>query len=105
MVQAGRERGEQAMAGGSGAETAARPTRAERAYLRLGLDQPGGKLPLFDSRGQRISEQTIRACLRRGWAEPWFKNPLAPDWLVCRLTAAGAEAVRASTLRSEPAAP
>jgi hypothetical protein len=28
-----------------------------------------------------------------GWAEPWFSNPIKPDWLVCRLTEAGRAAV------------
>jgi hypothetical protein len=65
------------------------PSAAEAAYLRLGLDQPGRKLPLFDRRGQAIRRQVIHACLARGWAERWFANPLAPDWLVCRLTEAG----------------
>jgi hypothetical protein len=71
----------------------ARPTPAQRAYLARGLDQPGGKLPLFDREGQRVDPRTIRACLRHGWAEPWFANPMKPDWLVCRLTAAGRRAV------------
>jgi hypothetical protein len=30
----------------------------------------------------------------QGWAEPWFANPLKPDWLVCRLTAAGRAVVQ-----------
>jgi hypothetical protein len=67
----------------------ARPTAAERAYLRRGLDQPGGKLPLFDADGQAYPPALIRACLRKGWATPWFANPMKPDWLVCRLTDAG----------------
>lgn len=67
----------------------ARPTAAQRQWLACGLDQPGGKLPLFDADGQRVNPRTIKACLRQGWAEPWFKNPLKPDWLVCRLTDAG----------------
>ena len=67
----------------------AKPTATQRAWLAKGLDQPGGKLPLFDSDGQRVNPQTIRACLDRGWAEPWFANPTKPDWLVCRLTEAG----------------
>jgi len=67
----------------------ARPTAAESAYLRLGLDQPGRKLPLFDTRGQPIPPRMIQICLARGWAERWFANPLAPDWLVCRLTDKG----------------
>jgi hypothetical protein len=68
------------------------PSAAEAAYLRRGLDQPGRKLPLFDRRGQPIRPQVIHTCLARGWAERWFANPLAPDWLVCRLTEAGARA-------------
>lgn len=71
----------------------AKPTTAERAYLRPGLTQPGRKLPLFDAGGQAIQPRVIRACLARGWAEPWFNNPLAPDWLVCRLTDKGADAL------------
>ena len=65
------------------------PTTVQRAYLRRGLDQPGGKLPLFDVHGQRYPASTIRSCIERGWAEPWFANPIKPDWLVCRLTQAG----------------
>lgn len=74
----------------------AKPTEAQLRYLRRGLDQPGGKLPLFDESGQRISDQTIRRCIRAGWAEPWFHNPLKPDWLVCRLTEAGRNVVAAA---------
>ena len=66
-----------------------RSTAAQRRYLMRGLKQPGGKLPLFDEEGQQINPQTIRACIRRGWAEPWFDNPIKPDWLVCNLTEAG----------------
>ena len=71
----------------------ARPSTAERAYLRLGLDQPGRKLPLFDRAGKPVAPRVIQACLARGWAEQWFANPLAPGWLVCRLTQKGAEAL------------
>ena len=66
-----------------------RPTAAQRAYLRRGVDQPGWKLPLFDEQGQRYSTRTIRSCIEQGWAEAWFRNPMKPDWTVCRLTAAG----------------
>ncbi len=59
------------------------------AWLRRGLDQPGGKLPLFDVDGQRINPRTIKTCIEQGWAEPWFDNPIKPDWLVCKLTDAG----------------
>ena len=53
------------------------------------LKQPGGKLPLFDEWGQRIHEGVVRSCIAHGWAEPWFTNPLKPDWLVCKLTDEG----------------
>ena len=66
-----------------------RPTPAQRAYLRRGMDQPGWKLPLFDEQGQRYSLRTIRSCIDQGWAEPWFDNPIKPNWLVCRLTKDG----------------
>ncbi len=65
------------------------PTLPELFYLRRGLTQPGGKLPLFDLDGQTIARHVVRTCLKRGWAEPWFANPLKPDWLVCKLTDAG----------------
>ena len=65
------------------------PTLPELLYLRRGLVQAGGKLPLFDLDGQAIAPQVVRSCLKRGWAEPWFNNPLKPDWLVCKLTEQG----------------
>ncbi len=71
--------------GGAGAP----PSVAQRAYLTRGLGQPGGKLPLFDADGREVAHETIRVCIARGWAEPWFANPIKPDWVVARLTAAG----------------
>ena len=65
------------------------PSLAEILYLRRGLDQPGGKLPLFDLDGQDVDEAVVRRCLDRGWAMPWFNNPLKPEWLVCKLTETG----------------
>jgi hypothetical protein len=65
------------------------PSGVQRSWLRRGLGQPGGKLPLFDEYGQQIDPRTIKSCIDQGWAEPWFSNPLKPDWLVCKLTAAG----------------
>ena len=65
------------------------PTPAQREWLSRGLAQAGGKLPLFWGDGRRVDQRTIRSCLDQGWCEPWFANPLKPDWLVCRLTAAG----------------
>lgn len=75
------------------------PSAAQRAWLRRGLDQAGGKLPLFDAAGQAIDPRTIRVCIAQGWAEPWFANPLKPDWLVCRLTANGRAALLAADMR------
>jgi len=66
-----------------------RPTDMQRKWLTRGLDQPGGKLPLFDGDGQRVSKRTVDACLRQGWCEPWFANPIKPDWQVCKLTERG----------------
>ena len=67
----------------------AKPSTSQIRYLRRGISQPGGKLPLFDDEGQEIDVRTIRACVKAGWAEPWFANPLKPNWLVCRLTDQG----------------
>lgn len=81
-----------------------RPTPPQLAWLARGASQPGGKLPLFDDGGQRISPRTIRACIHQGWAQPWFANPLKPDWLVCKLTPEG-RAVAARERRSARLAP
>jgi hypothetical protein len=70
-------------------ETSAGPQAPHLHWLRRGLTQPGGKLPLFDEEGQRVDKAIIKDCLTAGWAERWFKNPLKPDWVVCRLTDAG----------------
>lgn len=64
-------------------------TAAQRRWLARGLDQPGGKLPLFDEDGRRVGAATIQSCLDKGLAEPWFANPIKPDWLVCKLTPLG----------------
>ncbi len=69
----------------------ARPTPVQHGWLARGLDQPGGKLPLFDANGKRVGPRTIRSCIDQGWAAPWFANPLKPDWLVCKLTPLGRE--------------
>lgn len=66
-----------------------KPSDVQRKWLLRGLDQAGGKLPLFDEFGQQVSPQTVQSCIRNGWAEPWFANPLKPDWLVCKITDLG----------------
>lgn len=69
------------------------PTPEQRHYLARGLEQPGGKLPLFDLEGRAVHPSLVRTCLAKGWAEPWFVNPLKPDWLVCKLTDKGWRAI------------
>ncbi|OFX12660.1 MAG: hypothetical protein A2516_02410 [Alphaproteobacteria bacterium RIFOXYD12_FULL_60_8] len=69
-------------------------TEAQRRWLERGLTQAGSKLPLFDQDGKRISSRTVQSCIKAGWAEPWFANPLKPDWEVCRLTDKGRSALR-----------
>lgn len=76
----------------SGSATTA-PTPVQLAWLQRGLREPGGKLPLFDEDGKRVDARTIKACIDQGWAQPWFANPLKPDWLICRLTEAGRSAL------------
>ncbi|WP_205410852.1 hypothetical protein [Salaquimonas pukyongi] len=75
-----------------GNSAAGRVSQAQLRYLRLGLGQPGGKLPLFDQGGQEIKPATIKSCIEKGLAEPWFSNPVKPGWLVCRLTEEGRKA-------------
>jgi hypothetical protein len=82
---------------------AVKPTEAQRRYLTRGLTQPGGKLPLFDRDGREVPKKTIESCVQHGWAQPWTHNPIKPDWLVCRLTAAGYQVLGAAP--PEPAAP
>lgn len=61
----------------------------QKRWLQAGLSQPGGKLPLHDDKGVRISAQTIRSCVQAGLAEPWCVNPIHSDTMVCRLTPSG----------------
>jgi hypothetical protein len=70
-----------------------RLTEPQRRYLERGLTQPGGKLPLFYPDGREVPPRTVQACVANGWAEPWIRNPVKPDWLVCRLTDKGRKAL------------
>ncbi len=72
------------------------PTPVQRRWLERGLAQPGGKLPLFDEHGRSIHPHTVQSCVREGWAQPCIRNPIKPDWLVCRLTPAGRAALGAN---------
>ncbi len=79
-----------------------RPSEAQLRYLKRGLAQAGHKLPLFDEVGQQIVAKTVRSCIRQGWAEPWFSNPIKRDWLVCRLTESGLAAVKRKPAQRRP---
>ena len=94
-------RGGAAAPGPEVAAGAERPSAAQRRYLERGLAQPGGKLPLFDEDGREVPARTVAACLEKGWAEPWFANPIKPDWIVARLTAAGYRALGREPPRGE----
>jgi len=71
-----------------------RLTAPQRRWLERGLGQAGGKLPLFDQNGQRYDARMIRSAIEHGLAEPWFSNPIKPDWLVCRLSDKGRAALQ-----------
>ncbi|MDH5771731.1 MAG: hypothetical protein OEY84_01195 [Rhodospirillaceae bacterium] len=74
-------------------DASGKPSKTQSEWLLRAITQPGGKLPLFDKYGQKIGEGTVRSCIEKGWAEPWFSNPIKPDWLVCKITDAGRKAV------------
>jgi hypothetical protein len=85
---------------------AQRPTEPQRRYLERGLSQPGGKLPLFYADGREVPPRTIQSCIASGWAEPWFTNPVKPEWLVCRLTERGRQVLgRVESSASPPVQP
>ena len=75
------------------ARKSTRLSLAQRKWLARGLTQPGGKLPLFDEHGKKVNPQVVRKCVEAGWAEPWFANQLKPDWMVCKLTDKGRNAL------------
>jgi hypothetical protein len=65
-----------------------RPRRNDAISSGVSI-KPGGKLPLFDRDGREVPRKTIASCIAHGWAEPWTRNPIKPEWLVCRLTSEG----------------
>ena len=50
------------------------PALSELLYLRRGLAQAGGKLPLFDLDGQDVDAAIVRRCVDRGWADTRSKR-------------------------------
>lgn len=69
-------------------------TDEQKRWLQTGVDQPGGKLPLFDAKGSRVSADVIRSCVQAGLAEPWCVNPIQSETMICRLTEAGRKAIK-----------
>ena len=57
-----------------------RPTAAQKKYLSLGLDQPGGKLPLFD----RLHRQGLGGTLVRQSDETRLAGLQADAGRICR---------------------
>ena len=78
-----------------------KPTDVQLNWLRRGLTQPGGKLPLFDKNGKQIGDKTVQSCIDHGWASPWFDNPVKPDWLICKLTDEGRRVVTAEDAKPQ----
>ena len=81
------------------------PTMAELLYLRRGLTQAGGKLPLFDLDGQEIDVAIVKKCLTTGWAQPLVQE--SAETRLAGLQAYGTRAagrVRAVTLDAKIAA-
>ena len=55
---------------GPGRQRTVHPTAVQQAWLKQGLGEPGGKLPMFDRRGQAHNRRTIQNCIAQGRAEP-----------------------------------
>ena len=68
------------------------PHAVEIAWLARGLKQPGGKLPLFDEWGQKVSSRTVRFCVGCGTA-PGAATP-ASDAAMIRALSVGAASYR-----------
>ena len=65
--------------------------RDMREWLRGGQARDDGRLALFDQFGEPIDRKVVKTAIASGFAEPWFANPMRPQWTVCRLTAKGHE--------------
>ena len=70
-----------------------RLTTAQKAYLETGINNKDGRLSLFDAFGNHFPPRTVEACLKKGFTEKWFANPMKPDWTVFRITNEGRNAV------------
>jgi len=60
-----------------------------RVWLRGGGAREDGRLALFDQFGEPIDKKIVKTAIASGFAEPWFTNPMRPQWTICRLTRKG----------------
>ena len=68
-------------------------------WLQGGLQREEGRLALFDEFGEPVQKAIVRRAIDKGLAEPWFANPMRPQWTVCRLTEKGRHAATRKTQR------
>jgi len=68
-----------------------RPSPDELNWMRRGLGQPGGKIPVFDENDNPVDPKIVRRCLEQQWVEPWIGNQKNPDnlYMACRLSPLG----------------
>jgi len=79
------------------ARLSARETEIElRNWLEAGSQRTDGRLAMFDQFGEPVSKGVIKTAIASGLAEPWFSSPMRPQWMVCRITQKGREALRGS---------
>ena len=75
----------------------ARETEMElRNWLHGGLNRADGRLAIFDTFGEPVNKAVIKSAIAAGLAEPWFSSPMRPQWMVCRLTPKGRDALNRS---------
>ncbi|MEJ2027151.1 MAG: hypothetical protein P8X52_06795, partial [Limibacillus sp.] len=70
---------------------AVRPSPEELNWMRRGLGQPGGKIPVFDENDNPVDPKIVRRCLEQQWVEPWIGNQKNPNnlYMACRLSPLG----------------
>ncbi len=70
---------------------------AQLNYLLGGVERLDGKLPLFDSTGEKIPQPTIDAVVKKGWAEPVYARTFLKDMDIYRITELGRKVLKTVT--------
>ena len=70
---------------------------AQMNYLLCAAERIDGKLPLFDSNGEKIPQTTIDAVVSKGWAEPVYKKTFLKDMEIYRITELGRKILKEIT--------